>query len=192
MWTNAGQLEITMGFNMRTKEDVKKQIDALGDFYEFYTKKEIDELPNVLREQENIKAITSGTFKGNTWLIVCTDQRLIFLDKGLIFGLQQLDMPLDKINSVNCKTGLLLASISIWDSSGEAKIQNVQKAYAKKFSDKVIDTLHEYKEQFKPKNGGTVTTLDVASQLEKLAELKSRGILSENEFVEQKKKLLAA
>lgn len=103
-----------------------------------------------------------------------------------------MDMPLDKINSVNCKTGLLLASISIWDGSGEAKIDNVQKAYAKKFSDKVIDTLHEYKEQFKPKSNVASASIDIATQLEKLAELKQKGILTEDEFSEQKKKLLAA
>lgn len=48
---------------MRTKEEVKKQLDSLGDFYEFYTKKEIDELPNILRDVENIKALTSRHLK---------------------------------------------------------------------------------------------------------------------------------
>jgi hypothetical protein len=54
-------------------------------------RKEIAELPNILRENENIKAITSGVTDGNTWLVVCY--------KGMIYGLKLVDIPLDRINS---------------------------------------------------------------------------------------------
>ena len=45
---------------------------------------------------------------GNTWLITLTDRRIIFLDKGMIYGLKQTTIDLDKVNAVSGETGLFL------------------------------------------------------------------------------------
>ena len=56
---------------------------------QFFTKKELKHLPEILREGEQLLAFTSGIMDGNTWLISLTDRRIIFLDKGMIWGLKQ-------------------------------------------------------------------------------------------------------
>lgn len=175
---------------MQSKERVLEQVKALGGFGSFGTKKEINYLPEILRENENIYGLTSGFYDGNTWLIVCTDSRLVFLDKGMIYGLKQVEIPLDKVNSIELKTGMFLADIIVWDGASKVKIENIDKGYAKKFVDIINNTLHFYKN--KPIPSANSAVLDLPSQLEKLASLKDKGILTEDEFQEQKKKLLAA
>jgi len=175
---------------MPSLNDIKNQISKLGQLDTFGTKKEINSLPEILRENENITALTSGLHQGNTWLIVCTTMRILFLDKGFIYGLKQIDIPLDKINSVQHETGLFMADIVIWDGASKVVVENILKEPAKEFVKRVHDTLHEYKE--KGRNPVIVQeSKDLAGQLLKLAELKEKGILTEDEFLDQKKKLLA-
>ena len=68
------------------KEEYNKIAEEMGDT-QFFTKKELYYLPEVLMENEPVLAYTSGFMDGNTWLITLTDRRIIFLDKGLIYGL---------------------------------------------------------------------------------------------------------
>lgn len=79
--------------------------------------KEIKHLPEVLQDNKIICYLTSGLIEGNTWLIVCTNKRVIFLDKGLLYGLEQLEISLDKINSISQKRGLMLVRNSHWGRS---------------------------------------------------------------------------
>lgn len=175
---------------MATMQEIEAQIQALGKVDTFGTRKEIKSLPEILRKEECIKALTSGFYQGNTWLIVCTNFRVIFLDKGMIYGLKQIDIPLDKVNSVGCETGLFFATVVVWDGASKVLIENISKNEGKEFTNKVNDALHEYK---RPQTVVAVASgNDVASQLVKLAELKEKGILTEDEFLAQKKKLLAA
>lgn len=64
---------------------------------------------------------------GNTWLITLTNQRVVFLDKGMLFGVKQVDVNLPNIVSVGGKTGLLLGEITISTSGQNYTIKNVAK-----------------------------------------------------------------
>ncbi|EPS49988.1 hypothetical protein CFSAN002368_16300 [Clostridium botulinum A1 str. CFSAN002368] len=74
---------------MPTLNQIQQQMKEVNVTDTFGTKKEIKFLPEVLREDEEIKYMTSGFLDGNTWLVTCTNKRVIFLDKGMIFGLKQ-------------------------------------------------------------------------------------------------------
>ncbi len=89
-------------------------------------KKEIKYLPKTIRNDETIKGLGSGLLDGNTWLIVVTDQRLLFLDKGMVFGLKQAEMHYEQISAISYKTGLLLSSIKVSTSGGEKEIRHVE------------------------------------------------------------------
>lgn len=179
---------------MRNLEDIKKEIAELGFNTNFMIKKEVNELPSILRDDEKIFAITNGFYDNNTWLVLCTSSRFLFLDKGMLFGLKQTEIPLDKVNSIQFNTGLILGDVTIWDGSGKIKIDNIDKKFVKKFADMASDALESYK---KTKNNPIHITQSASGpnkmeQLEKLAELKAKGILTEEEFTQEKKKLLAA
>lgn len=170
------------------KKVVDEQIKALGDFDQWFTKKEMKYLPEIIDAGEQIKAMTSGVHEGNTWLIVATDRRLLFLDKGMIYGLKQMEMPLAQITTLSHKTGLMFGEIEIDTAGGKKKIETIVKKDVAKFADIVSGLV---KKVHSNDNVAPSPQVDVATQLEKLAELKSKGILTEEEFQEQKTKLLS-
>ena len=97
-------------------------------------------LPETLEPGESIKALTSGVMDGNTWLVICTDRRVLFLDKGLIYGLKQMEIPLDGISSVSQRMGLVLGSIQILGAGlSGMKVNNIPKDDVAKFA-KAVQT----------------------------------------------------
>ena len=94
------------------KEEMKRLAATVSDV-PFGTKKEFFHLPEVLSSGEQPLAIASGMMDGNTWLITLTNKRVIFLDKGMLFGVKQVDINLSNIVSVGGKTGLLLGKVRI-------------------------------------------------------------------------------
>lgn len=170
------------------KRIVDEQIKALGPFYQNFTKKEIQYLPQVMIEGETIKALTSGLHNNNTWLIAATDRRILFLDKGMIYGLRQIEIPLKQITSVSHSTGLLAGTIKINTAGGLMQINNIAKKDATKVAD-IISELMRQAQASRP-SAPADPKVDIATQLEKLAALKEKGILTDAEFQEQKAKLL--
>ncbi|AJD28050.1 PH domain-containing protein [Clostridium botulinum] len=122
---------------MPTLNQIQQQMKEVNVTDTFGTKKEIKFLPEVLREDEEIKYMTSGFLDGNTWLVTCTNKRVIFLDKGMIFGLKQKEIPLEKINSIAQQRGLLMGKLEIWDGASRMMIEQVSKDTLKPFIDAV-------------------------------------------------------
>ncbi|WP_160012613.1 PH domain-containing protein [Rhizobium sp. 18055] len=178
-------------FKNATKTELKTEYDRIakdmGDD-QFFTKKELNFLPEVLGEGEQVLAFTSGLMDGNTWLITLTDRRIIFLDKGMVFGLKQSSISLDKVNAVSGETGIIFGSIKIEDGATQREIRNVLKKTVVKFVNKVRDALEARKS---PASTNPGPAADVVSMLERLAALKTSGALTDAEFEMQKAKLLA-
>jgi hypothetical protein len=172
---------------MPTLDEIKRQIEAYPDRYIFWTQKEVRALPAILDKSEHINAVTSGMINGKTWLAVCTDRRLIFLNCGMFIGVQQIQMPLDRIQSLDHEFTLFFGSISIYDGVNVCSIGMVLKSSILPFvkaTEEAISTMR--------KGANAPSASDTASQLTKLAELKEKGYLTEEEFQSQKKKLLNA
>lgn len=168
--------------------EIKKQIEKMDipNLSSFFGRKEIKELPNILASSETIDNLLQGTYNNGQGILVSTNRRLVFVDKGLLYGLKVEDFPLDKITSIQYETGLMLGKVKIHTSGNIATIDNVDKNSARKFSEFVREKLSQPKEVVSVAQGKP----NVLDQLEKLAKLKENGILNEEEFNEQKKKLL--
>ena len=178
---------------MPTRNEIKQQIKALGNVDTFGTKKEIKYLPEILAEDEAVLALTSGLMDGNTWLIVCTGKRVIFLDKGMIYGLKQRETPLERITSIEQKTGMMLGSVGIWDGAARMEITCVMKKTVRPF----VEAVNRARDALKAAETGAQhsaapSSTDAVSQLERLADLRDRGVLSDDEFQTQKAKILGA
>jgi len=172
------------------REKVNKIAVEYGDDM-FFTRKEIDHLPEVLREGEEVLAFSSGIMNGNTWLVTLTNKRILFLDKGMLYGLKQIAIDLDKVNAVSCEEGLVLGKIVITDGAGDHRIENVLKRTVNKFTNKVQETIEARKTvQQGPPQASKGKQEDVYDKLEKLASLKEKKIVTEEEFEKEKKKLL--
>lgn len=180
---------------MRTLKSIKEEIKALGEVDLFGTAKEVSHLPEILHDDENIKYLTSGLMDGTTWLIVCTQKRILLVDHGFLFGMKQSEMNLANINSISYQTGLFFGSIEIWHGGARMLIENCDKKTVKPFVDAVNAAMTAAKGN-SPSTTSTVAISsapaadDVVSQLERLGTLVEKGLLSKEEFEAQKKKLL--
>ena len=118
----------------------KRAYDAiakeLGDD-QFFTSKELDTLPKILAPMEQVLSFSSGIMDGNTWLIVLTDTRVLFVDKGMIFGLKQTSIDLESIVTIDGETGLIMGTIRVSTAAGPREIRNVWKRTVNPFINKV-------------------------------------------------------
>ena len=171
---------------MPTLDEVKQQIAAYPHRYIFWTQKEIRALPEILDDDEPIKAVTSGYVKGCSWLAVCTDRRLIFINRGMFWGIEQVQMPLDRIQSIDHQFALFFGTINVFDGVNVFTLSMVKKDSILPFVRATEESMHALR---RPAPAAP-QAVDIASQLVKLASLKEKGYLTEEEFQAQKKKLL--
>jgi hypothetical protein len=189
---------------MPTLAQIWKQIDALPHRYVFYTKKEIRYLPEVLAEGERILALTSGYMNTSTWLCVCTDRRVLFLDRGMFFGLRQVQMSLDRIQSIDSSYTIFFGSLRFWDGASSITIKMVLKSSIHPFVKTVQEAMDVYKRQMvydlansaqnahhTAQSTGSITKPDMVAELERLGKLREAGHLSDAEFQQAKQKLLS-
>lgn len=168
-------------------EEIKDELEKLDINPTFFARKEIRELPNVLSEDEKIVYLVEGRNKTTKHhiILVATDRRLIFIDKEFMYGLKVEDFSYEKVSSIQYEKSLMLASIDIQISENTLEIDGVGKYEAELFCEKVRDFMSRPKEYFQPK-----TKPSVLDQLEQLGRLKENGVVTEEEFLEQKKKLI--
>lgn len=185
---------------MPTLEHVERQIKNLPDRYIFYTRKEIRYLPQILGEGEDILALTSGFMNGKTWLAVCTNRRVLFLNRGMFFGLQQVQMNLDRIQSINSSHTIFFGGIRLWDGASSIAITMVLKSSIAPFVRITQQAMDSYKRQMAYDIAGSVRNAQAAqmagvkftAELERLAKLHADGYLSDAEFAAAKAKLLGS
>ena len=131
----------------------------------------------------------------NTWLITLTNRRVIFLDKGMIYGLKHIDVNLKDIVSVGGKTGLIFGDILISTSGQNYSIKQVSKSSVVPFINLINETRDNPHSSI-PTNAQPHSSTsekpfdDAISKLERLAELKENGVLTDEEFQQQKQRVL--
>lgn len=205
---------------MPTHEEIQKQIAAIEGANRFLPRKEIRELPSVLAADERVEQLTAGFYNGGIGLLVATNRRLIFVDKGMLYGLRVEDFHYDRISSIQYKTGLLLGEITIFSSGNRAEIGQVEKSMVRQFGEYVRAKIGNpaprppaaappvpaavpgaQNAQNAPGAAAQPPPFPAAptaqgaddaiiSKLERLAALKAQGILTEQEFLDQKARIL--
>lgn len=108
-------------------------------------RKEVRYLPDIMEPDETVKGTARGVMDGKTWLVVCTDRRVIFVDKGLVFGLRQMEIPLEAITSVSHRTKMVLGWFEILGAGlSGMKVDNVDKDTVVKFARAVQEARREF------------------------------------------------
>ena len=176
--------------NQKRIDEIQDEINNLPCKDSWGTRKEISELPKLLHIDEHIKAMTSGFVDGNTWLIVCTNRRVLMLDKGMIYGLELIDIPLDRINSISHTKGLIFGTISITDGAKTRTIENIDKNTVSYFADIVNKEIELFKQSKNTQPTQVVNSVSVADELIKFKQLLDIGVLTQEEFDIKKKELL--
>lgn len=173
---------------MPTLDEIIEEIKSIDTVKNVHNKREVKELPNILWENEHIEHIAPGFYSGGWGIVVATNERLLIIDKGITGSLKVEDFPYSKINSIQFKTGMLMGEIEIFSSGNKAKIDNIDKKLVRNLAEHVRSKItsgdsHDSKPPIQEN--------DIITKLERLAKLKEQGILTEEEFNEQKKKLLS-
>lgn len=170
-------------------DKIKKQFDDAHVSDLFGTKKEVKALPNILADDEIVQYATSGLVDANTVLMVLTNVRILFIDKGLIYGIKSTEIPLDMVNAVNYKKGMILGEISITNGAQTTLVQNVDKQTAPYMVTKIKEARAKF---MQPKQVAPAAAPEksIADQLHELKSLVDDGILTDDEFNAKKKQIL--
>ena len=189
----------------RDYDYVLTRIREMEEVEMFGIKKSAKELPNILNEDEDLLYITSGISDTENYLVACTDRRVLFLSVGSFSRIKTKQIPLNKINSIVFKTSFMSGKISIRDGSPMGTIIHNIPIKATKIMastiDKAIESLKinkdiEENSMTLDNNSDTKAKIEstkpfnLVEELEKLGNLKDKGILSEEEFLIAKNKLI--
>ncbi|MFM7858881.1 MAG: PH domain-containing protein, partial [Flammeovirgaceae bacterium] len=96
-------------------------------------------------EGEEIRALTSGYCGKRTILAVCTNRRIIFLDKGLFFGMRQWQIALDRVQSIDGSYLIMFGSIRVWDGAAPIKMDMVWAKSIDPFIKAVREAVDEFR-----------------------------------------------
>lgn len=179
-----------------SEQDVVQMIGRLPLGGKFVGRREVKELPNILWDDEEVLDLVQGFYNNGTGILVATQKRLLFVDKGLLGGLKVEDFPLDKISSLQYSTGMLLGEITVFTSGNKAIIKNVDKVQTRTFSEGVRARIESRSASVKASapppaaTAGSASNAGLIDELAKLGALKTQGLLSEDEFSAAKKRLL--
>ena len=109
-------------------------------------KKELKSLPQVLRKKEHLLSIMTGFVDKKRWMVCCTQNRIIFLFTLMFAEPEVVEIPLDKIVSVEKRIGLLFGEVTIIDDdTKKTVIKNVTKKKTKLFVDNVNEAVSRRK-----------------------------------------------
>lgn len=197
------------GLGTQDRTDVYRRLAfEIGDDG-FMTRGELDHLPAVMMPDELLLWFASGALQstgkeqrlGGFTLIALTDRRILLLDKKLLAGIQTIAIDLDRVNSITGDTGLLFGNVKIQDGGDERKIGLIKNDTVQPFVDRVQEAIQQRKQRLHDQQAAAIAeasaptaaaapVINVADELEKLASLMERGILTPEEFAQQKAKLL--
>jgi len=175
----------------------------------FGIRKEQRVLSNYLEDTEVVFALTSGIMRhtftsnssdasANTWLVVLTSERFLFLDHALFTNsVDTQSIRHDRVQAVSVSQGWVMGKLAVDIGSRAIVIDSCPKATLAPIAaiaNRWLAVLQKRKEKdareepFKDSKTAGNSLLD---ELKKLAELHSTGTLTDEEFAAAKAKLLA-
>jgi hypothetical protein len=156
-------------------------------------KRELKKLHDHVFDDEKVSFIAQGTYAAHQGVVALTDQRLVFVFHGLVQVVVE-DFPLRNITSVASKKGLGSGTLIVHVAGAASHISGVVNADLGYLIDHLRRLTSASPIASTPAAPvapvAAPVVLDLADQLEKLAGLRDRGILTDEEFAEQKKRLL--
>lgn len=153
-----------------------------------FGRKEIRHLANVLDRGELVHAIGVGNLSGKMGIVALTDRRLLFLEKSI--GSENLvEFALGSIGALSLGKKMGGETLTITYSGTTATITTLGHGQG----DAIARKFRELKERsaFAASPSVAPSPADPIEQIERLANLRDKGILSEDEFQAQKTQLLS-
>ncbi|TXJ00574.1 MAG: hypothetical protein E6Q35_00550 [Chryseobacterium cucumeris] len=193
-------------------DEIKDQIVGLNARLSVFANEEVNELANVLDRDEKLLAIAEGidVQSNREGIIFSTQKRVAFIDKKFLGGVVKNEFLIQDVSSIDLDENLLYSILKINTCRGSAEFKlhnkNDGRAFSSVQSRSTTYTENEFMQNSSPFQAFTQTIPDLVQenvyskdqvdsdaifeQLEKLGKLREVGVLTDEEFAEQKKKLL--
>jgi hypothetical protein len=150
-----------------------------------FGRKEISHLANILDRDEQVHAIGVGQYVNKAGIVALTDKRLLFLEKSMLGSEDMTDFSLSSIGAISLGKKMTGETLTVTHSGTSAVIS----ALGHGQGDAIARTFRQLKEQQAPAAPG-VAAADPIAQIERLAGLHAKGILTDDEFQAQKAQIL--
>jgi hypothetical protein len=178
---------------MWTTDKIERFCKEYG-FVPNQTTSELSSLHKILYPDEVLMGLLDGILKevfgknyNGNGMVIATNKRVIFYRKNFLGITTKEEISLQKVSSASIRKGLIFSSIILTSSNNEAIVKQCENKSAEKFITVLTNLIHN-SHTLKTTTGGD----DLTQKLEKLFELKQRGILTKLEFNDQKAKILAS
>ena len=159
----------------------------------------IPALRDVVGRDEQVLLFTTGSDADGATLVAVTDHRVIVMEQLSMSEAQTSTFELDGIGSIAGASGSGIGQVRIKYGGTERTISRINADMVQPLVNLVKDLIRQRKPPPPPKPlpapataSPTQSPVDVADQLEKLASLLERGLLTPEEFAQQKAKLLGS
>ncbi len=164
--------------------------ERLGKAGRLFGRKELRHLGNLLHYSEHVHELGQGQYQGKQGLVVLTDERVFFLEKSLGGEtLEQFD--LDVITSMTVSKKMTGETLQIFTAGHTADIKSMGHGQADAL-DRAFRTVRQSHHQTAAAQvPPTPAATDPIMQIERLAALRDRGLLSNEEFEAKKAELIA-
>jgi hypothetical protein len=165
---------------------IPQAVERIGKAARIFGRKEIRHLHHLLHGSERVVSLGQGTYEKKQGILVLTNERLFFFEKSL--GSETIEeFPLRSISSVEGGKRLTGERLVIHASGNRAEITNMFHGHADEIT-RQIRALE--REKTSAASTPAQPDADPLAQIERLAELRDRGLISEDEFQEKKTELL--
>ncbi|GAA1616797.1 PH domain-containing protein [Actinoplanes couchii] len=151
--------------------------------HRIFGRKEIRHLGNVLTGDEDVVALGQGVYAGNLAIVTLTTKRLFFLDRSIAATESFDEIPFDSVTSVSTAKALTGETLTIHTPGRSVEIKQMRHGNADEFA----RLLRQHREATQPADTAVPAPF---AQIESLAILRGKGMISEDEFIQKKAELL--
>ncbi len=159
--------------------------NRFGLFGHLLSQMELKELKKILSKDEEVEAIIYGYHKGTFALLVATNEMLHFIDKRL-FNSRIEDFDYLNIETIEYDQSVMSGMIKMAASNSTIELKYAPKHLLYQFASVVEYKVHRSKKRSASKS----TTDSEISSLERLAQMRHKGDLTETEFQIEKAKII--
>ncbi len=112
----------------------------------FFSRREMAELPKLLLSDETILAVVSGVYTAGTAILCVTSKRMLLVDKKII-RLNFEDVRFDSIREVNFSQQAIMASIRFFYAGREMEFRSWHKTELRELAQLVQEKMFEVREK---------------------------------------------
>ena len=168
---------------------ITAETEKLGKMSRLFGRRELSHLRRILNPEERVVSLAQGTYEKLQSLVVLTDQRLVFLEKGIVRE-QVKEFQLSAISSLSLLKGWTGESLDFTASGAKGTITQLMPGHGERFA----AAYRQLRNAPAIKAGAPAVTApaepDVLGQLEQLGKLRDAGVLTDAEFESKKSELL--